>query len=227
MPQTSTTLSWEPGGPTIERAIPVTSVDRRYIVVMPVGVKVGPVYATTRGSRRRRSKQYTPMQGVAVLWLIAVVYLLVSGGWWVVLGWTLVAAGLITMCVRLANSKPGVQHAAAPSRRPGCQLTPSRSRIRQTRWRYPTGVNNSRHGCSRRSTDSRVTRSPFARLCSAAAALAAARSLSASRLAAGVIARRRALRSAAYAALHGPLVLEREIRASVSELLATLQAEHF
>lgn len=51
------------------------------------------------------------MQGVAVLWLIAVVYLLVSGGWWVVLGWTLVAAGLITMCVRLANSKPGVQHA--------------------------------------------------------------------------------------------------------------------
>ena len=49
------------------------------------------------------------MQGVAVLWLIAVVYLLVSGGWWVVLGWTLVAAGLITMCVRLANSKPGVR----------------------------------------------------------------------------------------------------------------------
>ena len=79
---------------------------------MPVGVKVGPVYATSRGgSRRKRRKQYTPMQGVAVLWLIAVVYLLVSGGWLVVLGWALVAAGLIMMCVRLAHSKPGVQHA--------------------------------------------------------------------------------------------------------------------
>ncbi len=74
-------------------------------------MKVGPVYASTGGSRRRRRKQYTPMQGVAVLWLIGVAYLLVSGGWWVVLGWTLVGVGLITMCVRLANSKPGVRHA--------------------------------------------------------------------------------------------------------------------
>jgi hypothetical protein len=42
--------------------------------------------------------------------MIAVVYLLVSGGWWVVLGWTLFAATIVVCLVRLVKHAPGAQH---------------------------------------------------------------------------------------------------------------------
>lgn len=43
--------------------------------------------------------------------LVAVIDALVSGGWWAVVGWTVVAVTLIALAVRVVRHAPGVQHA--------------------------------------------------------------------------------------------------------------------
>lgn len=77
---------------------------------MRAGLRVGPAWVSTGGSRRRRRRNYTPAQGLFVLALIAVVYLLVSGGWWVVLGWTLLVVTTLVALLRLGKHAPGAQH---------------------------------------------------------------------------------------------------------------------
>jgi hypothetical protein len=67
---------------------------------------------STGGSRRRRRRKYTGKQSLAIAWLVAVIYMLVSGGWWVVGGWTVIGVTLIALLVRAVNHAPGAQHNA-------------------------------------------------------------------------------------------------------------------
>jgi hypothetical protein len=79
---------------------------------MRLGVRIGPFWASTGGSSRRKLRRnYTAAQGLFMLALIAVVYLMVSGGWWVVFGWTLFAVTIVVAQVCLGKRALGVQHA--------------------------------------------------------------------------------------------------------------------
>jgi peptidoglycan/LPS O-acetylase OafA/YrhL len=76
------------------------------------------VWVSSGGSRRRRRRNYTAAQGVFVLAMIAVVYLLVSGGVWVELGWTLLVVSLIAVAARVGHRAHQAQHAGGDSTPP-------------------------------------------------------------------------------------------------------------
>jgi fatty acid desaturase len=77
---------------------------------MRSGVRFGPVSRSAGRNRRRKRGKYTMKSTVALALLVAVIYLLVSGGWWVVLGLTILGVALIGLLVRGVKHTPGAQH---------------------------------------------------------------------------------------------------------------------
>lgn len=87
---------------------------RGYIGRMRLGVRFGPLWVSSGGGRRKPRKQYTAASGYLVIWVVAAVVGIMSGGWWLpVLGWTVVGIGMIALLVRVVKHPPGAQHTGA------------------------------------------------------------------------------------------------------------------
>ena len=76
---------------------------------MRLGVRFGPVWVSSGGRRRRGGPSGFKVLAGAVC-VAAVADALASGGWWVVLGWTVVGVTVLTLVVRLFKRTPGAQH---------------------------------------------------------------------------------------------------------------------
>jgi hypothetical protein len=74
---------------------------RGYIGRTRLGLRFGPVWVSSGGSRRRKGRNYTAKQGFAIIWLFAVVSLLLAGGWLPALGWTILAVTVIALIVSI------------------------------------------------------------------------------------------------------------------------------
>jgi hypothetical protein len=88
---------------------------------MRLGVRFGPVWVSSGGGsgRRKPRKQYTAARGYLIIWVIAAVVGIMSGGWWLpVLGWTIVGIGFIALLIRGMKHVPGAQHTGAESDSP-------------------------------------------------------------------------------------------------------------
>jgi hypothetical protein len=106
------------GGPVFER----------YIAVMRIGLRVGPAWISTGGSRRRRRSVSAPKTIAILVPLIAIGDALAEGGWWAVLGWTAVAVTLIVLVVR-ALHHPGAAHAGIDRHEPLAAPRPVNERL--------------------------------------------------------------------------------------------------